>query len=186
MASEPRTGSLLRSLAAAKPKGRFLELGTEQESPRLPAGMDAGSMLTTVDTDASVQQVARELLSQDPRLQLVLEDGLEFLRREPARSFDFVFADAIRVGDERAVAPIIEEMKSATSDPISERRCRTLLAGNFALTNITAADVIWHYGGGIPFPRCPDDPAACWAAWWQQNAATFRIRDIKQSRRYTN
>jgi predicted O-methyltransferase YrrM len=57
MASEPRTGSLLRTLAAAKPKGRFLELGTGTgiATAWLPAGMDAGSMLTTVDTDASVQ-----------------------------------------------------------------------------------------------------------------------------------
>src|SRR2546428_13072636 len=28
MASEPQTGSLLRTLAASKPSGRFLELGT--------------------------------------------------------------------------------------------------------------------------------------------------------------
>ncbi len=28
MASDPRTGALLRTLAASKPKGRFLELGT--------------------------------------------------------------------------------------------------------------------------------------------------------------
>ena len=90
------------------------------------------------------------------------------------------------VGDERAVTPIIEAMKSATSDPILDRRRRTLLAGNLALTNITVSDVIWHHGGSIPFPRCSSDPAACWAAWWEQNAATFRVRDIKQSRRYTN
>lgn len=90
------------------------------------------------------------------------------------------------VGDERVVAPIVEAMKSAASDPTLDRRRRTLLAGNLALTNVTVADVIWHYGGGIPFLRCPDDPATCWAAWWERNAATFRIRDIGQSRRYTN
>ena len=91
------------------------------------------------------------------------------------------------VGDERAVAPIIEAMRSATSDPNLDRRRRTLLAGNLALTNITTADVIWHHGGGITFPaRCPDDPATCWTEWWEQRAPTFRVRDIKQSRRYTN
>ena len=90
------------------------------------------------------------------------------------------------VGDERVVAPIIEAMKSATSDPILDRRRRTLLAGNLALTNVTVADVIWHHGGGIPSPRCPDDPAKCWAKWWEQNAATFRVRDVRPSRRYTN
>ncbi len=97
MASEPRTGALLRTLAAAKPKGRFLELGTGTgiATAWLLAGMDADSTLTTVDTDPSVQQVAQEFLGYDPRLQLVLEDGLEFLRREPAESFDLVFADAM-------------------------------------------------------------------------------------------
>ena len=90
------------------------------------------------------------------------------------------------VGDERALTPIIEAMKSATSDPILDRRRRTLLAGNLALTNITVSDVTWHHGGGIPFPKCSSDPVACWGAWWEQNAATFRVRDIKQSRRYTN
>ena len=90
------------------------------------------------------------------------------------------------VGDERAVAPIIEAMKSASADTALDRRRRTLLAGNLALTNITVADVIWHHGGGIPSPRCPDDPATCWAAWWEQNAAAFRVRNIRQSRRYTN
>jgi len=90
------------------------------------------------------------------------------------------------VGDERAIPLIIEAMKSAASDPTLDRRRRTLLAGNLALTNITVADVIWHHGGGITIPRCPDHPAACWAAWWEQNASTFRLSDIKQSRRYSN
>ena len=43
------------------------------------------------------------------------------------------------VGDERAMAPVIEAMKSATSDPILDRRRRTLLAGNLAFDK--------HYGG---------------------------------------
>jgi hypothetical protein len=60
-------------------------------------------------------------------------------------------------GDERAVVPIIEAMKAAASDPLSERRRKTLMAGNLALTNITVADVIC---GGISFPKCIDDPGA--------------------------
>jgi predicted O-methyltransferase YrrM len=97
MASEPRTGALLRALATAKPKGRFLELGTGTgiATAWLLSGMDAASTLVSVDTDPQVQQVAREFLGQDPRLELVLEDGLAFLRREPAETFDLVFADAM-------------------------------------------------------------------------------------------
>jgi predicted O-methyltransferase YrrM len=39
--------------------------------------------------------VARECLGSDPRLSLVTEDGAPFLRRQPAESFDLVFADAM-------------------------------------------------------------------------------------------
>jgi predicted O-methyltransferase YrrM len=51
--------------------------------------------LVSVDTDPSVQRVAQEFPGQDSRRQLVLEDGPEFPRHEPAGSFDLVFADAM-------------------------------------------------------------------------------------------
>jgi len=97
MASEPRTGALLRTLAASKPNGRFLELGTGTgiATAWLLAGMDAHAKLTSVDVDAKVQEVAREFLGGDGRLTLVLEDGLKFLKREKPESYDFVFADAM-------------------------------------------------------------------------------------------
>jgi predicted O-methyltransferase YrrM len=97
MASEPRTGALLRTLAASKPSGRLLELGTGTgiATAWLLAGMDAGSTLISVDTDAKVQAVAHECLGFDPRLSLVTEDGASFLRRQPPQRFDLVFADAM-------------------------------------------------------------------------------------------
>ena len=56
MASEPQTGSLLRTLAASKPSGRFLELGTGTGvgTAWLLAGMDAGSRLDSVESDPHV------------------------------------------------------------------------------------------------------------------------------------
>jgi hypothetical protein len=90
------------------------------------------------------------------------------------------------VGDEQSVGPIIAAMKSASSEPASDQRKRTLTAGNLALTNITVAEVIWHHGGGIPMESCPDDPAGCWSAWWERNRGTFRVKDVKVSRRYVN
>ena len=90
------------------------------------------------------------------------------------------------VGDERAIGPIITAMKSALAWPLSDMRKRTLTAGNLALTNITAAEVIWHHGGGIPIQACPKDPAGCWSAWWEQRKETFRVKEIKVSRRYSN
>ncbi len=97
MASEARTGALLRALAATKPGGRLLELGTGTgvATAWILAGMDADATLVSVDFDPAHQQVARDSIGNDNRLTLVLEDGLGFLKRQPAGSFDFVFADAI-------------------------------------------------------------------------------------------
>lgn len=89
------------------------------------------------------------------------------------------------VGDEQAVGPIIEAMARAADLPPGQRE-QIWLYGNAALTNITVADVIWHHGGGVIIDRCPNDPAGCWASWWRQRKATFRVKDITQSRRYAN
>src|ERR1017187_7315939 len=97
MASEPRTGALLQMLAASKPGGRLLELGTGTgiATAWLLSGMDAASTLISVDTDEQVQAVAREALCHDTRLKLLSHDGAAFLWRQPKKSFDLVFADAI-------------------------------------------------------------------------------------------
>lgn len=97
MASEPRTGALLRVLAASKPAGQLLELGTGTgvSTAWLLSGMDADSTLVSVDTDPQVQAVAREALGDDKRLTFILEDGAAFLRRQTPESFDLVFADAM-------------------------------------------------------------------------------------------
>jgi predicted O-methyltransferase YrrM len=98
MASEPRTGVLLRVLAAAKPSGRMLELGTGTGvgTSWLLAGMDEASTLVTVDIDPKTQNVARSALGADARLTFVLEDAVDYLRRQPPLSVDLVFADALR------------------------------------------------------------------------------------------
>src|SRR6202171_2962402 len=67
MASEERTGALLRTLAASKPAGRFLELGTGTgiATAWLLDGMDSASELTSVDVNPTLQEVARESFSSD-------------------------------------------------------------------------------------------------------------------------
>lgn len=97
MASETRTGRFLRTLAASKPGGRLLELGTGTgvATAWLLDGMDAAARLISVDADPAVQQIARDGLAGDPRLSLQTEDALAFLPRQPAGSFDLVFADAL-------------------------------------------------------------------------------------------
>ena len=96
MASEPQTGSLLRTLAASKPGGRLLELGTGTGigTAWLLDGMDATARLETVDNDEAAVAVARKHLSRDPRVTFHLADGADFLRASAGRHFDFIFADA--------------------------------------------------------------------------------------------
>jgi predicted O-methyltransferase YrrM len=98
LASEDRTGALLRTLAASKPGSRFLELGTGTgvATAWVLDGMDATSELFSVDLNPDFQAAAGEALGHDGRLTLISEDAIEFLKRQPSASFDFVFADALR------------------------------------------------------------------------------------------
>jgi predicted O-methyltransferase YrrM len=96
MASESQTGSLLRTLVASKPAGRFLELGTGTgvATAWLLAGMDRASRLESVDNDPAVVAIARRHLGSDPRVTFHLDDGAAFIKRQTADSYDLVFADA--------------------------------------------------------------------------------------------
>ena len=97
MACEDSVGGLLRTLAASKKGGRFLELGTGTGvgTAWLLDGMDPASTLVTVDISAEYQSVARQTLGSDGRLEIVTCDAAEFLQAQPAASFDLVFADAM-------------------------------------------------------------------------------------------
>lgn len=96
MASEPLTGSLLRTLAASKPGGRLLEIGTGTglSTAWLLDGMDAHATLTTVDNDQAVLAIAQRHLGHDPRLSVVCADGDAWLDTLAPGSFDLVFADS--------------------------------------------------------------------------------------------
>jgi predicted O-methyltransferase YrrM len=96
MAADRQTGALLRVMAASKPGGRLLELGTGTglSTCWLLDGMDPSSSLDTVDTDHEVLQVARRHLGSDPRLTIHQVDGVLFLRQVRHRRFELIFADA--------------------------------------------------------------------------------------------
>jgi predicted O-methyltransferase YrrM len=96
MMSEAKVGSFLATLAASKPAGRLLELGTGtgHGTAWLLAGMDAASTLDTVDTDEAVAAVARRHLAADRRVRFHVMDGAVFLRDAPQREFDLIYADA--------------------------------------------------------------------------------------------
>jgi predicted O-methyltransferase YrrM len=96
MMSEPKVGALLTTLAASKPGGRFLELGTGtgHGTAWILAGMDPASTLDTVDTDANVVAVAQRHIGGDRRGRFHITDGADFLRSAGAGQFDLVYADA--------------------------------------------------------------------------------------------
>src|SRR5499426_1921074 len=77
MASELQTGSLLRTLAASKPAGDFLELGTGTgvATAWLLDGMDRRSRLVSVENDAAVLAVAQKFLGEDRRAGFFHADG---------------------------------------------------------------------------------------------------------------
>ena len=96
MASEPKTGALLAVLAASKPAGRILELGTGTGfgTAWLLSGMDATAQLETVDSHSDVVAVARRHLGKDSRVTFHVMDGAEYIGRLPEREFDLIYADA--------------------------------------------------------------------------------------------
>ncbi len=96
MNSGRKVGQLLASLAASKPCGQVLELGTGcgLGAAWLLSGMDADAKLVTVDTDDGPQGIARDVLGGDDRVSFVLEDGGKVLEQTAPSSFDLIFADA--------------------------------------------------------------------------------------------
>lgn len=96
MPSDLQTGALLQTLAASKPKGNLLEIGTGTglATAWLLAGMDVDSTLISIDSDATYQAIAQQQLGHDNRLQLVYEDAGAWLEAAIPNAFDLIFADA--------------------------------------------------------------------------------------------
>ncbi len=98
MPSDRLTGMLLAALAATKPGGRLLELGTGTglATSWLLHGMDATAHLTSIDNDAAVQAIALAALGADPRVHFVTADGGDYLHTASmdGERFDLIFADA--------------------------------------------------------------------------------------------
>ncbi len=95
MASDVLTCSLLRTLAAAKPGGSFLELGTGTglSTAWILDGMDSESTLVSIDNDASFLGIAHHHLGNDNRLELVCKDGGQWITENIGNQYDYIFAD---------------------------------------------------------------------------------------------
>jgi predicted O-methyltransferase YrrM len=95
MASDLLTCSLLRTLAASKPNGTLLELGTGTglATSWILDGMDRDSTLTSIDNDQTFLEIAQGELGSDKRLSLVLADGGKWIEENKLKRYDFIFAD---------------------------------------------------------------------------------------------
>lgn len=95
MSSDSQTGSLLATLAASKPSGHFLELGTGtgHGAAWILAGMDSLSALDTVESDEKLVAVAKKHLGHDSRVEFHVLDGAIFIEQAQGRLFDFIYAD---------------------------------------------------------------------------------------------
>lgn len=95
MSCEPRTGSLLATLAASKPAGRILELGTGVGAGAawLLRGMDEHATLITVEANPQIQGIARAHLGHDRRVTLTISDADQWLDTYTGPLFDLAFVD---------------------------------------------------------------------------------------------
>lgn len=92
-ASVPGVGELLTALAASKPGGQLLELGTGAGlgTACLLRGMDSTARLVTVELDPELSAIAQAELCDD-RVEWVIADGCDWLAANTG-AFDLVFAD---------------------------------------------------------------------------------------------
>lgn len=96
MASDLQTGSLLKTLVASKPGGRFLELGTGTglATSWIVSGMDENSSLVSIDNNKSLVDVAEKHIP-DERIEFIVADGYDWISRYNGSKFDLIFADAM-------------------------------------------------------------------------------------------
>ncbi|MFH6604006.1 O-methyltransferase [Maribacter algicola] len=96
MPSDLYIGTLLKTLVSSKPEGRFLELGTGigLSLSWMIDGMGEKSKLSTIDNDPELTEIAKQYFGQDPRVEIICQDGSEWIKHYREEKFDLIFADA--------------------------------------------------------------------------------------------
>ncbi|MEE2979983.1 MAG: class I SAM-dependent methyltransferase [Pseudomonadota bacterium] len=97
MPSERHTGAFLRALAASKPAGRILELGTGTGLAMawMLDGLGPTGTLLSIDSNPSVSAVAAGFLGSDPRVTFVVTDANGWFPAYGGPPLDLIFADAV-------------------------------------------------------------------------------------------
>lgn len=96
MLSDIQLGSLLKTLVAAKPGAKILELGTGigLALSWIQDGMDDTSKIISIDNDPELIATASEYFSEDSRVELICADGGDWLQNYSGSMFDLIFADS--------------------------------------------------------------------------------------------
>ncbi|MEM1358111.1 MAG: class I SAM-dependent methyltransferase [Bacteroidota bacterium] len=97
MPSDRYIGTLLKTLISSKPGGNFLELGTGiglSLAWMIDGLRGEEASLISVDNDPQLTDIARSFFNQEDRLQLICQDGTEWINIYSGPDFDLVFADA--------------------------------------------------------------------------------------------
>ncbi|GAB3728340.1 O-methyltransferase [Nocardiopsis nanhaiensis] len=96
LSSSRETGALLRALAASKPGGRFLELGTGVGvgAAWMLDGMTADSRLDTVEIHGEACEYSRGILAGEDRVRVYHSDTRDWISDYGGPRYDIVFADA--------------------------------------------------------------------------------------------
>ena len=93
--STSETGALLRALAASKPGGLLLEVGsgTGVGAGWLLDGMDSASRLVSLERHPTMANVAKTLLADDDRVTVINADAVDWLESYDGPPFDLAFVD---------------------------------------------------------------------------------------------
>lgn len=110
MACDNRTGALLRTLAASKPAGRMLELGTGTGvgSAWLLAGMSPDARLVTVEREPELARIAHQELDDD-RVEFLTRDADDWITGYSGPGIDLVFVDC-RPGKFHARSALLDHL----------------------------------------------------------------------------
>ena len=93
--SDPLLGTLLSTLVATKPNGKFLELGTGSglSTSWMLHGMDKESTLKTIDKEKELVSIAKKCLGSNVRVDFIVGAGEDLILETENASIDFIFAD---------------------------------------------------------------------------------------------
>jgi len=96
MPSDPYIGTLLKTLITSKVKSNILELGTGigLSLSWMIDGLDSESRLVSVDNDSQLSAIANDFFGSDPRVEILCQDGSDWIKNYTGAKFDLVFADA--------------------------------------------------------------------------------------------